>query len=129
MLNSNNNDNGIKKGQKSKKQKKGQLCICSTRFCALLCHCLPRLQYGTSRNFLIVYTCFIEEIHFFPLLLISTLVAIFSICHFLTATRTPSQRHAGLACLEIRSKNEEAINSTRNMIYSLKVFYFLLYGR
>ena len=34
-----------------------------------------------------------------------------------------------LACLEIRSRNEEAINSTRNMIYSLKVFYFLLYRR
>ena len=31
------------------------------------------------------------------------------------------------ACLEIRSRNEEAINSTRNMIYSLKVFtsYFI----
>ena len=34
-----------------------------------------------------------------------------------------------LACLEIRSRNEEGINSTRNMIYSLKVFYFLLYRR
>ena len=32
-----------------------------------------------------------------------------------------------LACLEIRSRNEEAINSTRNSIYSLKVVYFLLY--
>ena len=32
-----------------------------------------------------------------------------------------------LVCLEIRSRNEEAINSTRNMIYSLKVFtsYFI----
>ena len=28
----------------------------------------------------------------------------------------------GLACLEIRSRNEEVINSTRNRIYSLKVF-------
>ena len=28
-----------------------------------------------------------------------------------------------LACLEIRSRNEEAINSTRNRIYSLKVLY------
>ena len=36
---------------------------------------------------------------------------------------------SGLACLEIRSRNEEVINSTRNMIYSLKVFYFLLYRR
>ena len=27
---------------------------------------------------------------------------------------------ASLACLEISSRNEEAINSTRNMIYSLK---------
>ena len=36
-----------------------------------------------------------------------------------------------LACLEIRSRNQEAIifNSTKNMIYSLKVFYFLLYRR
>ena len=32
-----------------------------------------------------------------------------------------------LACLEIRSRKEEAINSTRNRIYSLKVFtsYFI----
>ena len=36
--------------------------------------------------------------------------------------RQPSRR------LQIRSRNE-AINSTRNMIYSLKVFYFLLYRR
>ena len=34
-----------------------------------------------------------------------------------------------LACLEIRLRNEEAINSTRNRIYSLKVVYFLLYRR
>ena len=34
-----------------------------------------------------------------------------------------------LARLEIRSRNEETINSTRNMIYSLKVFYFLSYRR
>ena len=34
-----------------------------------------------------------------------------------------------LACLVIRSRNEEAINSTRNVIYSLKVFYSLLYRR
>ena len=34
--------------------------------------------------------------------------------------------HISLACLEIRSRNEEAINSTRNRIYSLKVFYSLL---
>ena len=32
-----------------------------------------------------------------------------------------------LACLGIRSRNEEAINSARNRIYLLKVFYFLLY--
>ena len=32
-----------------------------------------------------------------------------------------------LACLEISSRNEEAIYSSRNRIYSLKVFYFLLY--
>ena len=29
---------------------------------------------------------------------------------------------SSFACLEIRSRNEEAINSTRNRIYSLKVF-------
>ena len=36
-----------------------------------------------------------------------------------------------LACLEIRSRNEVVINSTRNMINSLMkaVFYFLLYQR
>ena len=34
-----------------------------------------------------------------------------------------------VACLKIRSRNEEAINSTRNRIYSLKYFYFLLYRR
>ena len=34
-----------------------------------------------------------------------------------------------LACLEIRSRNEEASNFTRNRIYSLKGFYFLLYRR
>ena len=34
-----------------------------------------------------------------------------------------------LASLEITSRNEEAINSTRNGIYSLKDFYFLLYRR
>ena len=34
-----------------------------------------------------------------------------------------------LACLEIRSRNEETVNSARNTIYSSKVFYFLLYRR
>ena len=34
-----------------------------------------------------------------------------------------------VACLRIRSRNEEAINSTRNRIYSLKYFYLLLYRR
>ena len=48
---------------------------------------------------------------------------------WLSVTRTRLQRHSALACLEIRSRNEEAINSTRNMIYSLKVFNFLLYRR
>ena len=32
-----------------------------------------------------------------------------------------------LACLEIRSRNEETVNSARNAIYSPKVFYFLPY--
>ena len=31
-----------------------------------------------------------------------------------------------LVCLDIRSRNKEAINSTRNRIYSLKVFHSLL---
>ena len=30
------------------------------------------------------------------------------------------------ACLEIRSRSEEAINSTQNRIYSLEVFFLLL---
>ena len=34
-----------------------------------------------------------------------------------------------LACLEIRSRNEEAIHSRWKRVYSLKVFYFLLYRR
>ena len=34
-----------------------------------------------------------------------------------------------LACLEIRSRNEEAINSTRNRVYLLKFFPLLLYRR
>ena len=34
-----------------------------------------------------------------------------------------------LDCLEIRLRNEEEINCTRNRIYSQNVFYFLLYRR
>ena len=34
-----------------------------------------------------------------------------------------------LACLVIRSRNKEAINSTRNRVYSLKVCHLLLYRR
>ena len=34
-----------------------------------------------------------------------------------------------LACLEIRRRNEEEIDSARNGIYLLKIFYFLLYRR
>ena len=63
----------------------------------------------------------------------TTRMVIFVSCAFrsvgLRKTRTRLQRHSGLAYLEIRSRNEEAINYTRNMIYSLKVFYFLLYRR
>ena len=44
-------------------------------------------------------------------------------------TGTFLQRSFLPACLEIRLRNEEAINSTQNRIYSLKVFYFLLYRR
>ena len=43
-------------------------------------------------------------------------------------TRTLLQR-VSLSCLEIRSRNERAINSTRNRIYSLKLFCFQLYRR
>ena len=39
---------------------------------------------------------------------------------------TPTAKFS-LACLEIRLRNEEVINSTRNRIYSLKGFYFPLY--
>ena len=35
------------------------------------------------------------------------------------------QRRLSLACSEIRSRNDEAINCTRNRIYSLKVFHSL----
>ena len=46
---------------------------------------------------------------------------------WLSVTRTRLQRHSRLACLEIRSRNEETINSTRNMIYSQRFFtsYFI----
>ena len=37
-----------------------------------------------------------------------------------------SLRHVKLACLEITSRNDEAINSTPNRIYSQKVFHLLL---
>ena len=37
-----------------------------------------------------------------------------------------SLHHVSLACLEITSRNEEAINSTPNRIYSQKVFHVLL---
>ena len=36
------------------------------------------------------------------------------------------QQHSSLTCFKIRSRNEEAINSTRSRIYSLKVFHSLL---
>ena len=36
---------------------------------------------------------------------------------------------SSLVCFEIRSRNKRAIDSTQNMIYSLKVFHFLLYSR
>ena len=41
--------------------------------------------------------------------------------------RTRLQRQSVSLRLEIRWRNEEAINSTRNRIYSLNVFYLLLY--
>ena len=44
-------------------------------------------------------------------------------------TRTRLKRPSVSLCLEIRSRNVEANNSTQNRIYSLKVFYFLLYQR
>ena len=42
-------------------------------------------------------------------------------------TCTVSELSPALACLEIRSRNEEAINSSRNITYSLKVFHFPFY--
>ena len=48
--------------------------------------------------------------------------------HYLMNFNAPTAA-VSLACLEIRWENEEAINSTRNRIYSLKVFHFLLYRR
>ena len=55
-------------------------------------------------------------------------------CHFVKLSKVVKNKNAltavaRLACLEIRSRKEEAINSARNRIYSLKVFYFLLYRR
>ena len=47
--------------------------------------------------------------------------------NFLVTNNNALTAAFSLAFLEIRSRNEEAINSTRNRIYSLKVFYFLLY--
>ena len=41
--------------------------------------------------------------------------------HYLMNFNAPTAA-VSLACLEIRWENEEAINSTRNRIYSLKVF-------
>ena len=127
MLNSNNNDNGIKKiGLISKKKNNfAHVAHVFVHCFATVCQDYNMELPETSLQFIHVL---LRKFTFFPLLLISTLVAI-SICHFLTATRTRSQWHAGLACLEIRLRNEEAINSTRNMIYFLKVFYFLLYRR
>ena len=43
--------------------------------------------------------------------------------------KNPLIAAASLACLEIKSRNEEAIDSKRNIIYSLKVINFLLYQR
>ena len=60
-------------------------------------------------------------------------------CHGLIKDKNALIVVLSLVCLKIRSRNEEAINSTRNRIYlqprpqgrgwiySLKVFYFLLY--
>ena len=41
----------------------------------------------------------------------------------ITNQKIPATPAFSLACLEIRLRNEEAINSTRNRIYSLKVLY------
>ena len=46
--------------------------------------------------------------------------------HSLWRTRTRLQWHSVLLSLEIRSRNEDVINSTQNRIYLLNVFYFLL---
>ena len=53
-----------------------------------------------------------------------TLIAYF----FLQQERAYSGLHVSPAW-RLDRQNTEAINPTRNMIYSLKVFYFLLYRR
>ena len=52
-----------------------------------------------------------------------------TICVLVLPNKNALRAALSLACLEIRSRNEETINYTRSRIYSLKVFYFLLYRR
>ena len=41
-------------------------------------------------------------------------------------TRTRLQWHSGLACLEIRSRNEETINSTRNFLLDRRQYFLFV---
>ena len=85
-----------------KKQQKKQLCKCSRYFCTFFCHCFVRLQYETSRDFLI--TRFMEEMShvflftFFSLLLFFILVAV-GISHFLTTATKFSCSSSNKKCL------------------------------
>ena len=49
--------------------------------------------------------------------------------HHININKNALTAAVSLVCLEIRSRNEDAINSTRNRIYSLRVFHFLFYRR
>ena len=59
----------VKNNNRSNQQKR-QLCTCSTLFDTFLCPCFARLQHETSRNFLVTYTFYGENVicvlvHFF----------------------------------------------------------------
>ena len=85
------------------------------------------LQYKPCGFYLRLPGHFCCWVYFFPFFLCTFCVA--KKIKYINKTRTPLQWPSGLACLDIRSKKEEAVNFTRNMIYLLKVFYFLLYRR
>ena len=90
----------------------------------------------TSSCRFILVLCFSNRLIFFTMQLmqIRMLICLPSFRSFadtssLFLNKTAPTAAFSLPCLEIRSSNEEAINFSRNRIYSLKVFYFLLYRR